>query len=222
MNRRELLAAGVASVTGLALADTGKAPETKTNSLRVQRLSWAGIKLQSAATTILLDPWVSTASLGGAWKEPIVPITVETDPRFVLVTHLHNDHFDPAAIKPVVKESGFAVVALEGKASAVASRGFRVYPARMYEPVVLGDFTAVAVPASDGFNEQQVSWVVTNNSKRIIHCGDTLWHGGFWHLGRQFGPFDAAFVPINGAKLKGWQPFSDIEATMTPKQAVAA
>ena len=99
MDRRELLTAiGAASVAGLALpAATPSLAETKPNALRVQRLSWAGVKLQSASTTILLDPWISPSSLGGAWKDPVVPITVETDPRFVLITHLHNDHFDPAA-----------------------------------------------------------------------------------------------------------------------------
>jgi L-ascorbate metabolism protein UlaG (beta-lactamase superfamily) len=135
---------------------------------------------------------------------------------------LHTDHFDPAAIRSVAKESGFYVLALDSKAAAVASRGFRVYPVKTFEPLAFGDVTMTAVPAVDGFNETQVSWIVSAGRKRIFHGGDTLWHGSFWAYGRQYGPLDAAFLPINGAKLKGWQPFSDIEGTMTPKQAVAA
>ena len=92
----------------------------------------------------------------------------------------------------------------------------------MFEPLTLGEFTLIAVPAVDGFNETQVSWIVSGLGKRILHGGDTLWHGGFWQLGNSYGPFDAAFLPINGAKLKSVEPFSDVEATMTPKQAVAA
>jgi len=224
MDRRNLLkAAGAFSLAGIAPFSLGdQTPEVSKPTLKVQRLAWAGVKLRSGDVTILLDPWISPSSLGPAWKEPIDPITVETERRYVLITHLHNDHFDPAAVQSVAKNSGFAVVALDTKAAAVASKGFRTYPIRLYEPLTLGDFTMLAVPAVDGFNETQVSWVVICNGKRIIHCGDTLLHGGFWDLGSAYGPFDAAFLPINGARLKARQPFSDVEATMTPRHAVAA
>ena len=56
----------------------------------------------------------------------------------------------------------------------------------------------------------------------MIHCGDTVWHGSWWKLGMQYGPFDAAFLPINGA-LVGWPvPPSGIPASLTPEQAAAA
>ena len=88
--------------------------------------------------------------------------------------------------------------------------------------MLLGDFTATAVPAVDGYGDPQVSWVVSAGGRRIIHCGDTLWHGAWWQIGRQYGPFDAAFLPINGARF-GWRkPVSDIPAVLTPEQAVAA
>ena len=222
MNRRDVIkSAGALSLATLLPSAVAENPPAA-SAMRIQRLSWAGIKLQTSKTTVLIDPWITPASLGDAWKEPVVPITVETDRRWVLLTHLHNDHFDPAAIRSVVKESGFAVLALDSKAAAVGSRGFRVYPVRSFEPVALGDVTMTAVPAVDGFNETQVSWIVSGGGKRIFHGGDTLWHGSFWAYGRQYGPFDAAFLPINGAKLKSWEPFSDVEGTMTPKQAVAA
>lgn len=66
------------------------------------------------------------------------------------------------------------------------------------------------------------NWVVAAGGRRIFHGGDTLWHGHWWRIGRQFGPFDAAFLAINGARF-GWrQPVSDQPGVLTPEQAVAA
>jgi L-ascorbate metabolism protein UlaG (beta-lactamase superfamily) len=64
--------------------------------------------------------------------------------------------------------------------------------------------------------------VVSGGRRRIIHCGDTMWHGSWWQIGRQYGPFDAAFLPINGARFAWRKPVSEISAVMTPEQAVAA
>ena len=63
---------------------------------------------------------------------------------------------------------------------------------------------------------------MSGGGRRIIHCGDTLWHGSWWQIGRQYGPFDAAFLPINGARFAWRKPVSEISAVMTPEQAVAA
>ena len=49
-----------------------------------------------------------------------------------------------------------------------------------------------------------------------------MMHGGWWRVGRQFGSFDAAFLPINGATFSWRKPATDEPAVLTPKQAVAA
>jgi L-ascorbate metabolism protein UlaG (beta-lactamase superfamily) len=199
-----------------ALDSNYEAPE-----LKAQRLSWAGTKLELASGTIFLDPWVNVDIWDGTWKEPIVPVESATSERNVIVTHPHNDHFDPVAIRKLLAERG-RVICHEDIAATVASRGFRVRALKLYEPLLQGDFTITAVPAVDGTNDGQVSWVVAGGGRKIIHCGDTLWHGAWWHIGRQHGPFDAAFLPINGAQLLSRKPPSGIPASLTPEQAVAA
>ncbi len=57
---------------------------------------------------------------------------------------------------------------------------------------------------------------------RVIHTGDTLLHGYWWKIAHEYGPFDHAFLPINGAlvDLPFLQPPREHEAVMTPEEAV--
>jgi L-ascorbate metabolism protein UlaG (beta-lactamase superfamily) len=190
-------------------------------TLRIQKLAWAGVRLVLDKATLFLDPLVNPDVWGPALKEKIIPIEAADGDRFVLVTHRHPDHFDPVAIRKALGETGI-LVCNSDVASLAAGAGFRVRVAETYEPVLLGDFTATAVPATDGYGDPQVSWIVSGGGRRILHCGDTLWHGTWWRIGRQYGPFDAAFLPINGARFEWRKPVSDVPAVLTPEQAVAA
>jgi L-ascorbate metabolism protein UlaG (beta-lactamase superfamily) len=73
-----------------------------------------------------------------------------------------------------------------------------------------------------GSDADQVAWVVTGAGQRIIHCGDTMWHGNWWQIARDHGPFDVAFVPVNGviARFEGYE--ANVPVTMTPEHAVEA
>lgn len=217
-SRRHFLRTALAAVTAGSLIPRSarSAPP-----LHVQRLAWAGIRLQLGNDALFLDPLIDPDVWGPVLKDPMIPVDSTPGARFVLITHRHPDHFDRTAVRKALGDSGTFVCAPDA-APAAAAAGFRVRVAPLYEPQLLNDFTATAVPASDGYGDPQVSWIVTVGERRIIHCGDTLWHGSWWHIGRQFGPFDAAFLPINGACF-GWRkPVSEIPAVLTPEQAVAA
>ena len=107
------------------------------------------------------------------------------------------------------------------------NRIVNVQPVRLHEPVLLsrgsGEFVARCVSSSDGLGSPQVSWIVDGGGKRIIHCGDTSWHGGWWNIARAYGPFDAAFMPINGFRQSDGM-FTHVEQPMslTPEQAALA
>ena len=222
LDRRAFVALGssAAVATGLGLdPSAGSAPEAPT--LTARRLSWAGVRLELGDRTLLIDPWISPEIWDGAWTMPVVPIEVATKGRNVLITHLHNDHFDPAAVRAALPDSG-SVVCHRDIAATVASRGFRVLALDLYEPVALGELTAIPVPAVDGLGERQVSWVVIGGGRRIIHCGDTVWHGAFHRIGRAYGPFDAAFLPINGAQVLAVKPRAGVPAVLTPEHAAGA
>ena len=217
-SRRDFLRAA-AAVGALAALPPAMAAATAP-SLRAQRLAWAGVRLQLPDATLFLDPLLDRNVWGDALRDEMVPVDVAQGARYVLATHRHPDHCDPLAIRQALGSTGTLVMA--AAAGIPFSGEFRYRTAPLYEPQILGDFTATAVPASDGYGDVQVSWIVSGGGRRIIHCGDTLWHGAWWQIGRQFGPFDAAFLPINGAKFSWRQPVADVSAVLTPEQAVAA
>lgn len=218
--RRRIVQAA-ATVVGAMIAMPRAGAATATE-LRIQRLAWAGARLQLGAAELYIDPLLDPKVWGDALPDPLVPIDPPADgARYALVTHRHSDHFDPVALRRALGDTG-TLVCMTDVAPLAAQAGLRVRTAALYEPVLIDDFTATAVPASDGYGDPQVSWVVAAGGRRVIHCGDTLWHGGWWRIARQHGPFDAALLPVNGARFKWRQPVSDIAAVLTPEQAVAA
>jgi len=198
-----------------AIAATAAADD----DLMIGRLTWAGIRFEGGDTTVFVDA-VGTDIWDGNAPGGLVPLEAKTTRRYALVTHAHNDHFDPVTLKSVLGERGYAIVH-ESMATYAASRGLQVIPAKTWEPVRRGGFTFTAVPASDGFGDEQVSWIVAYGNRRYLHAGDTLWHGNWDTVGAQYGPFDAVFLPINGARLAA-DPLPDTPGTMTPVQAVDA
>jgi L-ascorbate metabolism protein UlaG (beta-lactamase superfamily) len=185
------------------------------DSIEVERLTWAGIKLVQGDTTVLVDA-VGIDLWDGNAPEGLVAVTADTRRRYALVSHTHNDHFDVDTLKQVLGEKGYVICA-ESVAAHIASRGLKVISAPLYHPIARGGFVFTAIPAQDGLGSDQVSWVISTKEQRFLHAGDTLWHGQWKLIGDQFGPFDATFLPINGARLE-----SDIPAVMTPIQAVNA
>jgi L-ascorbate metabolism protein UlaG (beta-lactamase superfamily) len=190
------------------------------SDLQVQRLTWAGVKLVAGDTTVFVDA-VGTDLWEGSAPDGLVPVEADTPRRYALISHAHNDHFDEATLKRVLGERGY-VICHESIATYVASRGLRVIPARLYVPVMRGGFIFTAVPAEDGLGTDQVGWVIAKGEQRFFHGGDTLWHGQWNTIGRQFGPFTAAFLPINGARIAGGGPVVETAAVMNPRQALDA
>jgi L-ascorbate metabolism protein UlaG (beta-lactamase superfamily) len=220
VTRRGFLEGALPAVLGLSLSRRSSAIAAA-ERLDVQRLAWAGVRLRLGTVSLYVDPLLDPAVWGDSLRGLVGPIESSGDSDFVLITHRHPDHCDPIAIKQLVGSNG-ALVSTKDNGTCAIPSGIRVRLGDLFEPQLLGNFTVIAVPAVDGYGDPQVSWVIIANGRRVIHCGDTLWHGNWWKIGRAFGPFDAAFLPINGARF-GWrEPVSDVPAVMTPEQAVAA
>ncbi|HTL07850.1 MAG TPA: MBL fold metallo-hydrolase [Chitinophagaceae bacterium] len=224
MNRRTLLkytglSIPTAFLSPLLRAQRQEPAEQKNKEMKIQRLSWAGLKIELDGTTLYID-----AIYGDAAKD--IPLLPKTKAVHALITHHHSDHFDPAALKTVFGESS-TLYCHDSVLPWIDARNFKIQPLHLYQPVDVskwkGDLVAIPVPAVDGFGHPQVSWIVQGGGKKIIHCGDTLWHGYWQDIARAYGPFDVAFMPINAARInQGVVKDTGIACVMNPEQAVVA
>lgn len=218
--RRNFL--GMAASAALAPLSIGKAIAATPAELRIQRIGWAGVRLQTQNATLFIDPLANASVWGPSLKDGLAPIGEVVGEATVLVTHRHPDHYDPGTVAQILQHGGTFAYPSALTPTSPLPANVRSRPSPTWEPQIIGDFTATPVPASDGYGDPQVSWVVSIGSRRVFHGGDTLWHGNWWRIARQHAPFDVAFLPINGASF-GWQkPASDAPAVLTPEQAMDA
>ena len=208
--------------------------------MRVRWLGWAGVELEHEGATLVVDPLADPggtfAAFGEAARDVELPQVVPaSEGRAVagLVSHLHRDHTDAGALAEALAPGGAVhhpASAEEGNlalAQAEHELGAAELPRRpvvAWESVTAGPFTCTALPAVDGLGDPQVSWVVEAGGTRVLHLGDTVFHGAWWQMARRAGPFDVVFAPINGAVVDfpHQQPPSPFPAAMEPEQAALA
>lgn len=211
--------------------------------MRCRSLGWAGVEIEENGYTLVVDPLADPGALyaavgdaaAGVTLPRVVPAEATRSAVVALLTHLHRDHADAGALVDALAP-GATVLVPDGAGYAGSNAGIvqasdelqaaalTLRPVAPWQSVEVGPFTVSALPAADGTGEPQVSWAIGAADRRVIHCGDTLFHGWWWRAARSAGPFDAAFLPINGAVVDfPWrQPASPLPAVMTPEQAVHA
>ncbi len=193
--------------------------------MKIQRLSWAGLKIETPNCTFLVDAVENFAynpkfSLAA---NSTYRFSANTKADYALITHLHFDHYDPKAITAALKPDSF-IICSSLIADEVQKNCFnKVKAINSGESLQLKQVQFTPVFAMDGIGDEQVSWVIESDGYRIIHCGDTIWHNQFWRIGEKYKHFDLAFLPVNGAVVRFPDlPYSPVAAAMTPMEAVAA
>jgi L-ascorbate metabolism protein UlaG (beta-lactamase superfamily) len=206
-------------------------------------LGWAGVELGAGDTTVVVDPLDDVGAVFAPLGEraagtPLPEVVAPSPGRAVagLVTHLHRDHADAAALAsalapgaPVLEPPAGGGDDLEELALVQADReltsaGLERRRLAPWESAAVGPFTLTALPAVDGVGDPQVAWLVEAGGVRILHLGDTIYHGYWWRMARRHGPFDAVLVPVNGAVV-GFphrRPASPMPAALDPAQAAIA
>ncbi len=200
----------------------------------IRRLGWAGLEIQADGCTAVIDLLERLGSMErfigpphGPLPGPFAPGTVSV----ALVTHMHGDHCDPHALARALRPDGLVLRPAPAAdelmpfvSDTFAELGLRTQVVARWETVSVGPFEVTAIPAADGFGDPQVSWALEAGGRRILHCGDTVFHGWWWLARQRHGPFDAVFLPVNGpvVNLPSHQPPSTLPAAMDPRQAAEA
>lgn len=212
--------------------------------MRVRWLGWAGVEIEAGGETVVIDPLQDAtavfAALGDRAREGSPPEVVPADASGTalagMVSHLHRDHTDAAALAAALADGAevWAPVSVGGgelenlglaQAHAeLAAAGIEPRETPVWSGGQVGPFTLSAVPAVDGLGDPQVSWLVEADGRRVLHLGDTVFHGSFWRIAQRHGPFDLVLVPINGAVVNfpHRQPPSPMSVVLDPEQAALA
>jgi L-ascorbate metabolism protein UlaG (beta-lactamase superfamily) len=190
--------------------------------VQLRRLSWAGVEASEGAWRILIDPLEDSSpfrAFAGPPRSQLVPVIVDHH-TWAVVTHVHRDHCDRGVL---ARLSAGHVVCHSAIASDLKEAGLRPKSVDLWTTVSVGPFRVTPVPSQDWRSDDQVAWVIETKGQRIIHCGDTIWHGQWYAIARRFESFDVAFLPINGfiAQLEGFTP-TDVPGSLTPEQAIEA
>jgi L-ascorbate metabolism protein UlaG (beta-lactamase superfamily) len=210
--------------------------------MRIRWLGWAGVEIEAQGERVVVDPLQDAGAvfawLGEQASAIPVPEVVPAQPGAIAgaLTHLHRDHADAVALssslgggatvyEPVdyggESRERLAVIQADHELTAA---GLARHPAAAWTSMRSGAFTLTALPAVDGTGDPQVSWLVEAEGKRVLHLGDTMWHGWWWRIRERYGPPDAVLAPINGPRLTfpHRQPASSLPGAMGPEQAALA
>src|SRR3954447_7841490 len=211
--------------------------------MRLTLLGWAGAELEASGATVVVDPLDDPGAVFAPLGEraagtPLPDVVAPAAGRAVagLVTHLHRDHADAAALAaalapgaPVLEPpagggAGLEELALARAEHELAAIGLERRRVAEWESVTAGPFTLTALPAVDGIGDPQLAWLVEADGVRVLHLGDTVFHGYWWRMARRHGPFDVVLVPVNGAVV-GFphrRPASPLPAALDPDRAAIA
>lgn len=180
----------------------------------IEGLGQSGLRLRLGALELLIDPYLSdrVAELHGEDLRRLKPPPVQPDQitaaSWVLITHLHEDHCDPATLLPLAAASPQARFLAPGEV-VEHLRGLGIDAERLVVAeerwLELGNATVVhPVPAAhptlerDGLGWPRcVGYVLRHDGRCLYHAGDTSPHPEIVEKARALGQVDVAFLPVN-------------------------
>lgn len=179
-------------------------------------ITWVGHSsclIQFEGINILTDP---------VWSDKIGPVSWAGEPRasdpgidmdklppidIVLISHNHYDHLDEQTIVKLAKNPNTRFFVPLRIRDWFEDRGIsNVEEMDWWEGVTYKGLKIICTPAqhfsgrwiTDGNKTLWCSWVMLGKGRRLYFGGDSGYFSGFAEIGKKFGPFDLALLPIGG------------------------
>lgn len=174
-------------------------------------LGHASFLIRLAGRTILTDPYLSEVAgpftgLGPKrFVPPGIPIAKLPPIDVLLVSHNHYDHLDRRTLRALPgREKTTAIVPL-GLGTLLRADGFAQVrdldweDAITHEGLTITSLPALHFSSRTPFDRNRTLWssfAVAAGTRRLFFSGDTAYGPVFERVGRTYGPFDVAMVPI--------------------------
>lgn len=183
--------------------------------LSVTRIVHASAIIDFRETRILLDPWYSPIPPLG--QSETIGLSVENLPplRGILLTHQHDDHFDPRMMQDYSDKS-VRVIVRRGLGERIRELGYGdVVELEDWETSQIGSAIVTAVPARHRVAEN--GYVLQANGLTVYVAGDTLFdEKEFRDIAGRFPAIDLALLPVGGIRTLGRR------LDMSPQEAAEA
>jgi L-ascorbate metabolism protein UlaG (beta-lactamase superfamily) len=194
--------------------------------MKFQQLRNATIIIEYAGKKFLVDPMLGEkgafpgfdGTINSHISNPVVDLPIPMDEILdvdaVIVTHVHTDHWDDAAIKLVPKDM-LIFTQDENDATEIQAQGFRNIRV-LEENTVFDGITLIKTPGRHGGERTvekyadllgHVSGVVFKhpNEKTVYIAGDTVWYEGVEENLNKYEP-DVVILNSGDAQVLGYEP----------------
>ena len=197
-------------------------------------ITWIGhstLLIQIDGLNILTDPiWSERASIVSfagpkRYMPPGLPYDALPEIDLVIISHDHYDHLDKETIKKLGNKPLYLVPL--GLGSIIDDWGITHYQELdWWDEIKFNSLRIICTPAQHfsgrmPFNQNKTlwaSWVILGKEKRIYFGGDSGYFPGYKEIGRRYGPFDLAALPIGAYKPRWFMK----PVHMSPDQALKA
>ena len=82
--------------------------------MEIQHYSNSFLSVKSGKTKLICDPWVGTTSENAWISDPLhfggKKIINNINPKYIYISHLHCDHFDPILLRKINKKNTVIII----------------------------------------------------------------------------------------------------------------